>query len=481
MTLRIGSLFSGYGGLDLGVQAVIGGDVVWHVEFDEAPSKILKHHWPDTPNYGDITAVDWSTVPSVDVLTGGFPCQDVSLAGARKGLTEGTRSGLWSHYAEAIRQLKPELVVIENVRGLLSATAGGSVEPDPWGVGDGATRPVINALGAVLGDLADLGYDAEWCGVRAADAGAPHGRYRVFIAAYPQHDGDVAGAFGGGVGAFSAQGGHERVASVAGIEPEGTSSDRTRPSTVAADPGGDGLGGDAQLDSSTQRSQLEASQREHTDRCVGAVAENTDGTVGSQRGLATSGQTESGRTRANTRRRSGTPTANTGGVGLEAERRPSGQTQEVTESTNNLGLLPRTPGSSGSRGNAAPADTGGERFGEHPRESSAEETRPTSSDLADGVGGSRTDTDWGPYRPAIERWERVLGRTAPPPTNPDGRDGSHRLAAQFVEFMMGLPVGHVTDPAIGLTRNQQLKALGNGVVPQQAALALAHLLQRNQL
>lgn len=409
MTLRIGSLFSGYGGLDLGVQAVIGGDVVWHVEFDEAPSKILKHHWPDTPNYGDITAVDWSTVPSVDVLTGGFPCQDVSLAGARKGLTEGTRSGLWSHYAEAIRQLKPELVVIENVRGLLSATAGGSVEPDPWGVGDGATRPVINALGAVLGDLADLGYDAEWCGLRAADAGAPHGRYRVFIAAYPEHDGDVAGAFGGGVGAFAAQGGHERVASVAGIEPEGTSSDRTRPSTVAA---------------------------------------------------------------------------NTGGVGLEAERRPSGQTQEVTESTNNLGLLPGTPSSSGSRGNETPADAQsrgrGVRVGVNVRPPGGE-VHPLGDDRSTASGASRASTDWGAYESAIKRWEAVIGRVAPAPTTANEKTGSHRLSAHFVEFMMGLPVGHVTDPAIGLTRNQQLKALGNGVVPQQAALALAHLLQRNQI
>lgn len=377
MTPRIGSLFSGYGGLDMGVQAVIGGEVVWHVEFDDAPSKILKHHWPDIPNYGDITTVDWSTVPPVDVLTGGFPCQDVSLAGARKGLAEGTRSGLWAHYAEAINQLKPKLVVIENVRGLLSATAGGSVEPDPWGVGDGATRPVINALGAVLGDLADLGYDADWVGVRAADAGAPHGRFRVFIVAQ-----------------------------------------------------------DAHLAASDQRRQ------------------------------PAPGQTESGRPWADAGRRGGAPAGNSYLARLEG-RRVSGE-RSSERSTGSDGLATLT----------SAADTSRERFGQHPGESPAKETGQGSRDITSGVGGRRADPDWGPYRPAIQRWELAIGRVAPAPTNADGKNGAHRLSARFVEWMMGLPIGHVTAPEIGLTRNQQLKALGNGVVPQQAALALHHLLNR---
>ena len=172
--MKIGSLFSGYAGLDLAVQSVLDSETAWFSEFDKAPSRILAHHWPTVPNHGDITKIDWSTVEPVDILTGGFPCQDVSLAGSRAGFTATSRSGLWSEFARAIDVLKPEMVLIENVRGLLSASAAGSVERDPWGVGDGATRPVINALGAVFGDLADLGYDAEWCGVRAADAGAPH-------------------------------------------------------------------------------------------------------------------------------------------------------------------------------------------------------------------------------------------------------------------------------------------------------------------
>ena len=94
----------------------------------------------------------------------------------------------------------------------------------------------------------------------------------------------------------------------------------------------------------------------------------------------------------------------------------------------------------------------------------------------DAVSNSRSDvTDWGHYGPAVERWERTTGRLAPAPTVADGRDGQHRLSAVFVEWMMGLPAGHVTAPEIGLTRNEQLRALGNGVVPQQAALALSLL------
>jgi DNA (cytosine-5)-methyltransferase 1 len=186
VTAKIGSLFSGYGGLDLAVSAVTGAEVVWHCEWDDAPSKILERNFPGVPNYRDVSKVDWSSVEPVDILTGGFPCQDLSLAGKRAGLRDGTRSGLWSEVALAIETIRPSLVVIENVRGLLSATAHSDVEPCPWCVGDsGDGEPVLRALGAVLGDLADLGYDAEWTGVRASDAGAPHARFRVFIVAQP--------------------------------------------------------------------------------------------------------------------------------------------------------------------------------------------------------------------------------------------------------------------------------------------------------
>ena len=185
--MKIGSLFSGYGGLDLAVKKVTGAEVAWHCEWEDAPSKILEKHFPSVPNYKDVTKVDFTKVEPVDILTGGFPCQDLSLAGKRAGLKEGTRSGLWSEFARAIEEIRPRLVVIENVRGLLSAKADNGMEYQDEVVEYLRGRPPLTAIAAVLGDLADIGYDAKWTGIRAADAGAPHNRFRVFIIAYPSN------------------------------------------------------------------------------------------------------------------------------------------------------------------------------------------------------------------------------------------------------------------------------------------------------
>ena len=120
-----------------------------------------------------------------------------------------------------------------------------------------------------------------------------------------------------------------------------------------------------------------------------------------------------------------------------------------------------------------------------PRTSSA--NSPSSKQVENGADKARLEDQvrsanegyisWGKFEPAIRRWEQVLGRPAPAPTNPDGKDGNHRLAAEFTEWMMGLPAGWVTDPALGLTRVEMLKLCGNGVVPQQAKLALEILLE----
>jgi len=185
--LRVGSLFSGYGGLDLAVLNVLDAEMAWHCEWEDAPSAILAKHFPNVPNYRDVSKVDFTNVEPVDVLTGGFPCQDLSLAGKRAGLKEGTRSGLWHEFARAIEELQPKLVVIENVRGLLSAKADNGMEYSQEDLDDWGGQPVFTAIQAVLGSLADIGYDAKWCGLRAADAGAPHNRFRVFIIAYPQN------------------------------------------------------------------------------------------------------------------------------------------------------------------------------------------------------------------------------------------------------------------------------------------------------
>lgn len=161
MSLSIGSMFSGMGGLDMAVAQVLDAEPAWFCEWDDAPSKVLAHHWPTVPNYRDVTQIDWESVPRVDILTGGYPCQPFSHAGRREG-TDDDRH-LWPHVREAIRHLRPHLIFLENVAGHRSL-----------------------GLDRVLGDLAEDGWDTEWCSLRASDVGAPHHRERLFILAYPR-------------------------------------------------------------------------------------------------------------------------------------------------------------------------------------------------------------------------------------------------------------------------------------------------------
>jgi DNA (cytosine-5)-methyltransferase 1 len=190
VTYRIGSLCSGYEGLGMAVQAVLGGELAWVADNDPGAAAILAHRFPGVPNLGDISKTNWAALTAVDVMCMGFPCTDVSCAGAREGLREGNRSGVWNYCAGAIGALRPPLILIENVRGLHSAGADSNVEWCPWCLGEAGDEHALRASGAVLGDLADLGYDARWVTVSASDAGAPHRRDRVFIVAWPAADTD---------------------------------------------------------------------------------------------------------------------------------------------------------------------------------------------------------------------------------------------------------------------------------------------------
>lgn len=157
--LTFGSLFTGIGGLDLGFERA-GLKCKWQVEIDPYARSVLAKHWPAVARWDDIRTFPQPGFEIVDVICGGFPCQDISYAGKGAGL-HGKRSGLWFEFARVVREMGPRFVVVENVAALLT-----------------------RGLGDVLGTLASLGYDAEWHCIPAAAVGAPHIRDRVFILGY---------------------------------------------------------------------------------------------------------------------------------------------------------------------------------------------------------------------------------------------------------------------------------------------------------
>ena len=325
--VRIGSLCSGIGGLELGLERAGIGHTVWQCEYDPHASQVLANHW-DVPNHGDVKVTDWTQVEPVDVLCAGYPCQPFSTAGRRGGADDPRH--LWPAVRDAVGSLGPRLVILENVRGHLSL-----------------------GFDAVLGDLADLGFDAGWCLLRASDVGAPHQRARLFVAAYS------ADAY---------------------IADDGRPDASRRKSDVGrGDPRSAGEGQEAARGSgpATPDAQVERGER--------------DG-----------------------RAWDGWPGPTHGGVAV--------------------------------------ADATGERRGQR--------ERPRTDVVHDGLQPAfvgEGDVRWGPYAPAIRRWEAVHG-PAPAPTV-DGR-----LSPDFVCWMMGFPAGWVD----GLSRTAALRCLGNAVVPQVA-------------
>lgn len=468
-----GELFAGVGGLGMAVDEVFGTKPAWFCEFDAAPSKVLAHHFPDVPNFGDVTKVDWSAAPRVRVLAGGFPCQDVSLAGARRGMQDGTRSGLWSEYVKAIEALRPDWVVIENVRGLLSAD-GEPWHPDlieadaevrridqlirmvdrflhgnPACRREGRTPHVVEwrraavrlarsrkravrvrdrerglvrrAIDTVLRDLADLGFDAEWCGLPASDIGAPHGRFRVFILAWPI----------------------ERTPADASGEGKTVEWWDDWTSRMKASHG-NGNGHGASLAIEALRMSLlptPSVSNAHGNDVNGRGEPLLPGVV---QLLPTPGAYDGER----------------GGSQHPDKRRDGGHSvtlQDVAEHA----LLP-TPTAALAEG------------------SQTRRSGKRSNELL--LGGTLLEVGrksaWGPYAAAIARWEAVIGRRAPSPVRMDGQGGKARLNPELTEWMMGWPFGWVTASVIGLSRAEQLKACGNGVVTLQAIAALRIMLAR---
>lgn len=291
--MRIGSLCTGYGGLDMAAEYCFDATMAWCAEIASAPSAVIAQRWPGVPNIGSITTADWSQVEPVDIITAGYPCQPFSTASMHRKGTNDPRH-LWPYVHKAVRHLRPSIVLLENVSGHRSV-----------------------GFGTVLGDLAEVGlHEVRWVSVCASDAGAPHERERLFIA---------------------------------------------------------------------------------------AVAVTAHATI----------------------------------AGLQRRSAPK-----------------QWPVTAGAAGHPAEADG---RLWELPA---------SAYRSVDGF-------DFAEFQPVIDRWTETIGR---PPTYPvlTGRQGAPVNSPRFVEWMMGLPAGWVTD-VDGLSVADMLELLGNGVCPQQAALAITRL------
>ena len=502
--MKIGSLFSGAGGLDMAVQSVFGADIVWHSEIDKAASKVLAHRFPGVPNLGDITKVNWNSVETVDVICGGFPCQDVSTAGRRAGLKSDTRSGLWYEMARIIGLHSPTYVVIENVRGLLSATANREVELGNPTMGDRTDRPILRAIGAVLGDLCELGYDTQWATVRASDIGAPHRRERVFIIASLADS-----ASKGREGDFSETepglprrdcDDAELLTTPKARDWKGTNSNHGGPWQSLPRDVTDLLPTPcAQQSGNTPKNHLANKPGRKVVTDLAILVEN---------GLIeTGGELLPNPTAQPFTSRSGDRISELGLLGVVKTLLPTpvvtdassagrhttdtGVMNPGTSLTDAIRLLP-TPSTHDQTGPRNPDSISRmDKPFSNLNDTCVNELLPTPN-ASDGSGGGQqldkreghsrqlidyvlaSESQWGKYTAAIDRWQQIVG-PAPAPTEPN-RNGKPRLNPAFSEWMMGWPAGWVTDPDIGITRRDQLRIIGNGVCPQQAHSAIRWLL-----
>ncbi|MFF5689585.1 DNA cytosine methyltransferase [Streptomyces albidoflavus] len=361
---RLLGLCAGYGGLEMAAAELLGATTVAYAEKDPFAARVFAAHHPGVPNLGDITTADWDQAAAlgVDVIAAGFPCTDISNAGRRVGI-RGKQSGIWTNVAEAVRHLRPRLVLLENVAAIRS-----------------------RGLDVVAQDLAAIGYDARWTCLRAGDpeVGAPHPRDRWFAVAHP----------------------------------------------ADADPHHLGRNWRTRHQPETQ-GRPEPPHRRHPaprtprgDLTLFPSPVAADGTRGSH---------------TYTR---GNPTL-LGAVRLL----PTPAARDWKSGASNL--LGR---------NSRPLN-----------EVVVNLLAETSHDVGQWTASDGTD-----YGPAVRRWEQRTGRPAPCPTEP-GTRGNRRLAPAFAEWLMGLPTGWVTDVA-DIPRKEQLRTLGNGVVPQQALHAYTTLL-----
>jgi len=360
---RIGSLCSGYGGLDLAVTAVLGGQLVWCADSDPHAAAILAARYPGVPNLGDITRIDWHTVPRVDLLTAGFPCQDISTAGRGAGIQKGTRSGIWENITDAVRVLRPRLLFVETSPP--SASAASTASSVTW-PRSGTTR-------------------------------------NGHAYAHPPSE-------------------HPTAATDCSCSPTTPPAEPARllPTARARDHKGPGYGNDLPA-------------------VIAVLPTPTAHTYGTQ-GNRTRRPGLDQMARAQLLPTPQAADATISGTATPAQRRAQGHQVNLAHHTQhpplNGSLLPTPRASDSTKGSP------------HQHGSRGDTTLPAEAIHIAAAPGSRRRASvrhWGVYAQAVSRWEHIVGRPAPDPSEL-GRTGRPRLAPAFVEWLMGLPprLGHRT-------------------------------------
>ena len=474
----IGSMFSGIGGLELGLERAGVGKVVWQAEVDPNASSVLARQWPGIPNLGDVSQVDWTTVEPVDVLCGGVPCQPASTAGKRRGRKDDR--WLWPEMRRAVAGLSPRLVIVENVPGLLSVDGG-------------------EAFGGIVADLVDLGYEVAWGLVAASDLGCCHRRLRLFVvasqASLPWSGHRCARIWDGRVLSeqLSLFDDHipvhcPRAGVARGDGVEMLAASPWAPSMRAHMWGTD----DDDLDNWLGCGERPTSEGGEND--CGMPLQDvrrllppptvmdakrrgvSDGSASKMAGLMLFQVAESmGAEMA--LRLLPTPQARDGSHGGGQAKRYSDPARSNNLDDAVLALLP-TPTTSdangvGVHGDGAPDLRSVAALLPTPTASDARSARnstanrrkvpPTGVHAGDTLSDVVAADRFGEYAPAVARWAGIRGVEPPAPTETGAR-GARRLNSDFVRWMMGFPGGWDGD----LVRTRSLHCYGNAVVPQVA-------------
>ncbi len=427
MTLKVAALCAGYGGLEMGLGlAGVDVELTWYAEIDKAACEVMAYHHPDIPNLGDLTQI--TDPPHVDLVTAGFPCQPVSVAGKRKGIED--ERWLIDDVCKVARRTGAEWLLLENVAGILTANNG-------------------HALARVVSALAENGFSAEWTCIRAADVGAPHGRLRWFCLAYAENSNADLGRASGG-----------RIP----LQPRGVDFP-----AADADGGGHGAGQDGgrvgQVDGSDEGGTRE---RQWSRSAVGdrSDAATPDADCERREGALQDRNLQRGQPVSE-----GETVTNTDLSGCQQQR--ASVTKPTGDSSSECHSCVAPSPAAGPEPKEVAADTSCCRWDEGEQQSGnvsqADSERPAG--FPDGHRAGATADRFGVYAEAIARWEPIVGRPAPEPVDSKGR-----LNPVFVEWMMGLPDGWVSSRLEARTR--ALKVLGNGVVPQQAAAAVRILIDQ---